>query len=527
MKTHLPLLLLLGLTLTACLTPETPAPVEDMTASAPDATVADLAQDLPPSPSEDMPADVAPDEPADMPVEEDAARDLTVDTPADMPPAIIPGPPGDRPMKVLFIGNSFTFGGPVPVLFEQLATDAGWPTPDVTYSAFGGERLSGHRDRPETVSKVDEGGWDFVVLQEFSTGPTDGLGNPERFKQDATWFYDRVKASSPEARVFLYMTWAREEGHQYYPNSFADPAEMQAQLRTHYNDAADRYIPEMATTQPPDDVEVARAGDAWEQYLMRPGAVRLHASDRWHAGAPGQYLNALVIYGSIYRRATLGRTTLKGVQVARDLQEVADAVTGQTTPGGPSGQPTPGLEVGRRMFVDFGPEDSETPTWNNLTDPVRGALGGVLDDEGTRTRVSITVSDGFTGVNPNGVSNNGLGWPGTATGDTFWVGSFDGHEAALRTRGHVTISGLEPGGTYSVSAYGARTGSDGGRGRLTRYTLGGASLDVESADNADRRATFPDAVADAQGGLTLEVAPSPAGSGRFGYLNALEVERVR
>ncbi|MBW2258176.1 MAG: hypothetical protein JRI25_26745, partial [Deltaproteobacteria bacterium] len=41
-----------------------------------------------------------------------------------------------EPGRILFIGNSFTLGGPVPDIVDLLANDAGWADPDIETSAF-------------------------------------------------------------------------------------------------------------------------------------------------------------------------------------------------------------------------------------------------------------------------------------------------------------------------------------------------------------------------------------------------------
>ena len=69
-----------------------------------------------------------------------AEPDVAVDT-SDM---VISPPP--EPLSVLFVGNSFTRGGPVPDIFADLAIDAGWPAPDVDYSAI---------DETSDLSRID------------------------------------------------------------------------------------------------------------------------------------------------------------------------------------------------------------------------------------------------------------------------------------------------------------------------------------------------------------------------------------
>ncbi|MCA9610023.1 MAG: hypothetical protein KC619_30715, partial [Myxococcales bacterium] len=77
------------------------------------------------------------------------------------------GPPFEPPLSMFFVGNSFTFGGPVPTLVEDLASYAGWPEPNVEYRAVGGQSLGFHRadttDPAGAPQRVAEG-WDVVVL---------------------------------------------------------------------------------------------------------------------------------------------------------------------------------------------------------------------------------------------------------------------------------------------------------------------------------------------------------------------------
>lgn len=431
----------------------------------------------------------------------------------------------DEPLDILFVGNSFTFGGPVPVVVEHLAIDAGWPAPNVEWSAFGGESLQGHRGRDETLDKIDAGGWEVVVLQELSTRPTDNRGDPARFKMDATWLHDRIKASSPHARVILYETWARHPDHGIYPVGFDDPEQMQSQLREHYYDCAERYIPENAIEPVQPAVEVAPVGDAWEAHLAEQDPLRLHADDDYHAGPRGQYLNGLVIYGTIYRRATAGRSSWEvGADHAARLQQSADHTTGYVQTGGPVGAGSErGLDVGQRVGFDFGGELTQAAGWNALDDSIGGSLTNAADAQGEATTLDISVTDGFTGTNEQGPSTNEAGYPPLVGSDTFWTGLFDGHDAALSALGQLSIRGLDPEQTYTLRVFAGRTGDDSGRGRLTRYEVGEVTRDLDAADNTSEVAVFTDVSPNTLGEVAIDVTVSPAGSSRFAYIGALEV----
>jgi hypothetical protein len=239
----------------------------------------------------------------------------------------------EEPLRILFIGNSFTNGGPIPDVVRDLAMNAGWAAPDVTNAAVTAKTLTFHTTHVHTLAAIDEGGWDYVVLQEYSTKPTDNIGDPAEFKAAATFLYDRVKMSSPYAQIILYETWARHEDHEFYPDSFADRDEMQEQLNFHYHDCNDVYIPTHSEADITTDVTVAPAGEAWHANYHDQN-IMLHGDDLYHACNNGQYLSAMAIYSTIYHRMVVGLSPLLGVSEADAayLQGICDTVTGETIP---------------------------------------------------------------------------------------------------------------------------------------------------------------------------------------------------
>ena len=433
--------------------------------------------------------------------------------------------PTNKALRIFFIGNSFTLGGPIPTLVGALAGGAGFPKPHIEYSAVGGYTLSKHRALPSSVNGVAKGNWDYVVLQEYSTKPTDNAGDPAGFKKDATWFYDKTKTSSPKGWVIMYETWARHPDHSIYKSKFKNPAEMQSQLRKHYNDAAKNYIPKNSKATHKTHVKVAPAGDAWEKHLSQPNPLRLHATDDYHAAKRGAYLNATVIFSTIYgcKAKGLSSLSLTSADAAR-LQSDADATTGiKGVPPGPG--PGAGFPVGGHLRVDFGSLKTTAAGWNNITTS-KGSLTNAVSSTGKATPVDVVITKAFSGGNTNGRKDNLLGWPANVSQDTLWAGSFSGHAAALKAPAALELKDL-PAGTYTVELFGSRSGKDGKLDRLTRYTLGGAHKDVDATDNQKTKAVFANVTVGKSGTLALGVAVSPAGTARFGYLGALLVHRVK
>jgi hypothetical protein len=234
------------------------------------------------------------------------------------------------PLKILFIGNSYTYTYDIPGVVSALAVDKGFPQPLYGTLAQPSWFLSTHRASPDTVNVIDQFELDFVVLQEQSLRPTNPF-NPGQFKADAAWLYDRIKAKSPNAKIVLYETWARAPGDAVYPGTYANPATMQSQLRAHYDDAALNYIPSHSAAARKNDVIVAHVGDAWERELETFG-IPLHDPDLSHPNFDGAYLSGLVLFSTIYQVQTTGISALgRDLNTAASLQKVANTVVPEPT----------------------------------------------------------------------------------------------------------------------------------------------------------------------------------------------------
>lgn len=253
-----------------------------------------------------------------------AATPTSVETGAPSAPTPSLAPPaGMRGGSVLFVGNSFTEGfeeparsfnrasvidktdaatGGIAGIFKRLTDDAGMSF-TVGVSAVGGTTLGWHASkRPADMS----GRWDAVVAQDFSTLPLprEHGGNPAAFVDGARAVRDLVRAGNPEARAYLYQTWAspRGVGAQSYAAGVAGLREMQTDLSASYARAGAQLRVD----------GVARVGDAFlravDDGLVDPtpadgidkGKVSLWSSrDAHHAGVLGSYLAAAVLFATV------------------------------------------------------------------------------------------------------------------------------------------------------------------------------------------------------------------------------------
>lgn len=203
---------------------------------------------------------------------------------------------GGDPQRVLFIGNSYTGVNKLPEVFLEVVKASGRPAPVVKSSTPGGRTLKQQLGIAPSMNLIEEGGWDAVVLQGQSQEPaiaeTDEATRKE-FLESAAELCKRVRAKSPQAKIFFYETWARHaddwSAGKKGPDVGAGPKEMQARLRKWYEIVAKDNT---ATFVP--------CGDAWELNYASAKPLRLHAKDNSHPEFAGTYLNALIFFGKIY-----------------------------------------------------------------------------------------------------------------------------------------------------------------------------------------------------------------------------------
>jgi hypothetical protein len=206
-------------------------------------------------------------------------------------------------LKVLFIGNSYTYMNSLPTAFQEIAVDAGHPRPMVELDAPDGYTFAEHLASSITRSTISKQTWDVVVMQEQSEIPAIAQSKPEvnkSFIESFDGLHKLVEESSPAAQVILFETWARNA--DLWANPTADllldgknPTDMTRRLKAGYDEAAQSVL-----TQGGYPIEIARVGELWDINYHSDTPIRLHDSDGSHPNFAGSYLAALDIYATIY-----------------------------------------------------------------------------------------------------------------------------------------------------------------------------------------------------------------------------------
>lgn len=200
-------------------------------------------------------------------------------------------------LRVLFLGNSYTYYNNLPSL-TQLFSASTNKTLIVDSNTPGGYTLDLHSRDSSSLSKISQGNWDAVVLQEQSQIPTIDFYRYSSMYPSCKRINDSIKKYNPCARVILYMTWGRRFGGQQCDNGnvncspvFTDFNHMQDSLESAYLALADTIY-----------ASVAPVGISWKNILNDTTFV-LHTADNSHPAYLGSYIAAATFYQILWNQS--------------------------------------------------------------------------------------------------------------------------------------------------------------------------------------------------------------------------------
>ncbi len=189
------------------------------------------------------------------------------------------------------------------------------------------------------------------------------------------------------------------------------------------------------------------------------------------------------------------------------------------------------LSPGKTALFDLGSHvatwaDEQGRQWNSGAYQSETTFGTAvpfaMDSTGLRTTVELNIVKKFAGRFTNAGDGAGALYDPSVVLDGWSLGSTAGNAATLANPAEIEIGGLVPGEAYRLVLFASRDGNDGGRGYITRYTVGDEWRDLDVANNLDRTAVFEHLVADTTGRLTLNITVAP-GTSRYAHLNVLEL----
>ena len=224
--------------------------------------------------------------------------------------------------KLLFIGNSFTFGygsavkyyrpntitdlnkegvGGVPALVKSFTVQAALNY-DVYIQTRGGAALDYHLANKREL--IGSEAWDKVVMHGFSTLDSTKPGDSTMLIDTTVEMSAFLQSLNPNVDIFLTSTWSRAD-LIYQPGkhwSGTPIAKMANDVRAGYDKAA---------AAAPGVKSVNGVGEAWTHAMklgiadpnpydgIAYGKISLWSWDNYHASNYGYYLEALVVFGNI------------------------------------------------------------------------------------------------------------------------------------------------------------------------------------------------------------------------------------
>ncbi|MDD4848277.1 MAG: T9SS type A sorting domain-containing protein [Bacteroidales bacterium] len=199
----------------------------------------------------------------------------------------------DKPLRVLFIGNSYTAVNNLPQMVSDVATSAG--------EAFifesntpGGCTFQQHCSNT-SMTLICKGGWDVVVLQEQSQIPSFPINQVQSICFPfAAQLVDSIYSINPCARAMFYMTWGRENGDSENCPHWPPVCTYEGMDSLLY----ERYM----TMGEENQADVAPVGAVWHHIREYFPEIELYSGDGSHPSLSGSYAAACTFFSLIFQQ---------------------------------------------------------------------------------------------------------------------------------------------------------------------------------------------------------------------------------
>ena len=186
---------------------------------------------------------------------------------------------GGDTLRVLFVGNSFTFYWNLPQVVQAMAETQKFPLRSAQSTASGASwahHWKGERGL-DTKARIQAGKWDIVVLQNHSTSAIDDTA---AFREYGAKFDALVRETG--ATPLLFQTWA------YDSNPLQQPAITKGYTAL-ARSLGSRYVP---------------VGEIWDKARFLRPDLELYSDDK-HPSPEGTYLIALAFLKALSGQSVL------------------------------------------------------------------------------------------------------------------------------------------------------------------------------------------------------------------------------
>ena len=237
-----------------------------------------------------------------------------------------------KPVKILFIGNSQTYYNNMPLIVEGLARADGmnYQVKSITGANYKLSQFAttGNAYNTEIVNTLTSDKWDFVILQEQRVSIMEDL---ESTKKAITTLKELIDKSG--AKTIIYAAQGDYNGRDFTINGtsiYYDNNTLQYYMNK-YNYSLGNFF----------NCPVAPAGLNYSRCINEYPEISLYNADMIHPSISGSYLSACTIYQAISEKSAYNNQFLPGStydtgnvlkslneENAVKLQNIADAVLG-------------------------------------------------------------------------------------------------------------------------------------------------------------------------------------------------------
>lgn len=210
-----------------------------------------------------------------------------------------------KTLRVLFIGNSYTATNNLPAEIAAMA-DGTHDTLIYDMSAPGGYTFQQHSTYTPTLTKIQQGNWDYVVLQEQSQLPS----FPDQQVQDEVYPYAHTLDSiihehNPCAKTLFYVTWGRKTGDA--SNCAINPpvctyVGMDSLLQLRYTKMAEF-----------NESALAPVAMVWRRVRTSAPNIELYNPDGSHPSLEGTFVATCAFYSVLFERSPMESTYTAGL----------------------------------------------------------------------------------------------------------------------------------------------------------------------------------------------------------------------
>lgn len=222
--------------------------------------------------------------------------------------------PFAQPMRVLFVGNSYTHYNNMPKLFEQMADSKGVKL-EVLMDAKSSHTFEMHSKRPELYKNIRSTKWDYIVLQGFSRELAQDRAVID--KQSLPYLkqlLDSIYANNSCTNVLLYQTWG-------YDTGFKDDS---LGIDWSYQTMSDRIHEGYLYVSEQLNLSIVPVGKVWETVKENHPQIELYQEDKQHPSLAGSYLAASCFYTALFKtEPDLSFTAKLDPKQAAIIQEIA------------------------------------------------------------------------------------------------------------------------------------------------------------------------------------------------------------